>query len=86
MILQLRNRALLRLSGGDTQTFLQGQLSNDIDGLEEGEVQLNAYCQHQGKIIALLWVMKRDDDFYLSLKPYICSKFAFICIFFANKC
>jgi len=28
--------------------FLQGQLSNDIDGLEEGEVQLNAYCQHLG--------------------------------------
>jgi folate-binding protein YgfZ len=66
MILQLSNRALLKLSGGDTQTFLQGQLSNDIDGLEEGEVQLNAYCQHQGKIIALLWVMKQDDDFYLS--------------------
>ncbi|HCA68340.1 MAG TPA: folate-binding protein YgfZ, partial [Gammaproteobacteria bacterium] len=66
MILQLSNRALLKLSGSDTQTFLQGQLSNDIDGLEEGEVQLNAYCQHQGKIIALLWVMKRDDDFYLS--------------------
>ena len=66
MILQLSNRALLKLSGGDTQTFLQGQLSNDIDGLEEGEVQLNAYCQHQGKIIALIWVMKRDDDFYLS--------------------
>ena len=66
MILQLSNRALLKLSGGDAQTFLQGQLSNDIDGLEEGEVQLNAYCQHQGKIIALLWVMKRDDVFYLS--------------------
>ena len=66
MILQLSNRALLKLSGVDTQTFLQGQLSNDIDGLEVGEVQLNAYCQHQGKIIALLWVMKRDDDFYLS--------------------
>ena len=66
MILQLSNRALLKLSGSDTQTFLQGQLSNDIDGLEEGEVQLNAYCQHQGKIIALIWVMKRDDDFYLS--------------------
>jgi folate-binding Fe-S cluster repair protein YgfZ len=43
---------------------LQGRLSNDIDGLEEGEVQLNAYCQYQGKIIALLWAMKRDDDFY----------------------
>ena len=66
MITQLNNRALLKLSGSDTQSFLQGQLSNDIDGLKEGEVQLNAYCQHQGKIIALLWVMKRDDDFYLS--------------------
>jgi folate-binding protein YgfZ len=66
MITQLNNRALLRLNGNDTQTFLQGQLSNDIDRLGEGVVQLNAYCQHQGKIIALLWVMKRDDDFYLS--------------------
>ncbi len=27
---------------------------------------MNAYCQHQGKIIALLWVMKQDDGFYLS--------------------
>jgi len=66
MILQLSNRALLKLSGGDAQTFLQGQLSNDIDRLEEDEVQLNAYCQHQGKIIALIWVMKKTDDFYLS--------------------
>jgi folate-binding protein YgfZ len=66
MITQLNNRALLKLSGSDTQSFLQGQLSNDIDALEEGRVQINAYCQHQGKIIALLWVMKRDDDFYLS--------------------
>jgi folate-binding protein YgfZ len=66
MITQLNNRALLKLSGSDTQSFLQGQLSNDIDALEEGVVQLNAYCQHQGKIIALLWVVKQGDDFYLS--------------------
>jgi folate-binding Fe-S cluster repair protein YgfZ len=67
MINQLNNRTLLKLSGSDTQSFLQGQLSNYIDALEEGVVQLNAYCQHQGKIIALLWVMKQSDDFYLSL-------------------
>jgi len=66
MIIQLNNRTLLKLTGDDVQSFLQGQFSNNIDGLEEGTVQLNAYCQHQGKIIALLWVMKRDDDFYLS--------------------
>jgi folate-binding protein YgfZ len=66
MITQLTDRALLKLSGDDTQTFLQGQFSNDIDVLEDGVVQLNAYCQHQGKIIALIWVMKQADDFYLS--------------------
>jgi len=67
MITQHDNRTLLKLSGSDTQSFLQGQFSNDIDALEEGVVQLNAYCQHQGKIIALIWVMKKDADFYLSL-------------------
>ena len=66
MITQLNNRTLLKLSGSDTQSFLQGQFSNDIDALGEGVVQLNAYCQHQGKIIALLWVMKQGEDFYLS--------------------
>jgi len=66
MITQLNNRTLLKLIGTDTQSFLQGQFSNDIDALEEGVMQLNAYCQHQGKIIALLWVMKQGEDFYLS--------------------
>ena len=66
MITQLNNRTLLKLIGTDTQSFLQGQFSNDIDALEERVVQLNAYCQHQGKIIALIWVMKQGVDFYLS--------------------
>jgi folate-binding protein YgfZ len=66
VIIHLTNRTLLRLNGSDVQPFLQGQFSNDIDALEVGVVQLNAYCQHQGKIIALIWVMKKSDDFYLS--------------------
>jgi len=66
MITQLTKRALLQLTGNDVKTFLQGQFSNDINTLEEGIVQLNAYCQHQGKIIALIWVMKKNESFYLS--------------------
>ena len=66
MITPLTNRVLLKLSGKDVQSFLQGQFSNDINALEEGVVQINAYCQHQGKIIALVWVMKKDEDFYVS--------------------
>jgi hypothetical protein len=66
MITQLNNRTLLKLSGSDVQSFLQGQFSNDINALGEAVVQINAYCQHQGKIIALIWVLKKDTDYYLS--------------------
>jgi len=66
MFVHLKNRALLRVSGSDAKTFLQGQLSNDINKLDSSSVQLNAYCQHQGKILALFWVTKKEDSFFLS--------------------
>ena len=66
MFVHLKNRSLLRVSGSDAETFLQGQLSNDINKLDALSVQLNAYCQHQGKILALLWVTKNEDSFFLS--------------------
>jgi len=66
MFAHLNNRALLRVSGSDAETFLQGQLSNDINKLDISSVQLNAYCQHQGKILALFWVTKYEDSFFLS--------------------
>jgi len=66
MFCHLKNRALLRVSGADAETFLQGQLSNDINKLDTLSIQLNAYCQHQGKILALFWVMRFEDSFYLS--------------------
>jgi len=66
MFVHLKNRALLRISGSDAETFLQGQLSNDINNLGNSSVQMNAYCQHQGKILALFWVIKNEDSFFLS--------------------
>ncbi len=66
MFFHLKNRVLLRVSGADAETFLQGQLSNDIVKLNNSGVQLNAYCQHQGKILALFWVMRHEDSFLLS--------------------
>jgi len=66
MFTHLKNRGLLRISGSDAKTFLQAQLSNDIDKLDTSSVQINAYCQHQGKILALFWVTKNEDSFFLS--------------------
>jgi len=66
MLIHLNNRALLKLSGSENEAFLQAQLSNDISKLNEESVQINAYCQHQGKILALFWVIRAGDDFLLS--------------------
>jgi len=66
MKVNLKDRSLLKVSGPDAKAFLQSQLTNDIDSLTEDKLQINAYCQHQGKIIALLWVFIKNDNFYLS--------------------
>ena len=66
MIIHLKNRALLKLTGSENEAFLQAQLSNDISKLDNSSVQLNAYCQHQGKILALFWLIRASDDFLLS--------------------
>ena len=62
----LNERSLLKISGSDAETFLQSQLSNDITKLDRSRIQINAYCQHQGKIIGLLWVIRKDEAFFIS--------------------
>ena len=62
----LKNRALLKISGKDSEEFIQNQFSNDIEKLNHSSIQINAYCQHQGKIIGLFWVMRYKDNFLLS--------------------
>ena len=66
MYCSLKNRALVKVSGSDAEEFLQNQFSNDIKKLNSSSIQMNAFCQHQGKIISLFWVMRLDSSFLLS--------------------
>ena len=66
MRIQLLNRAILRITGTDAESFLQAQLSNDINLLSDDSIQLSAFCQHQGKIIALFWLMRSKGSYLLS--------------------
>ncbi|MDA8755334.1 folate-binding protein YgfZ [Candidatus Pseudothioglobus singularis] len=74
MRVHLKNRSLLSVSGSDSKSFLQGQLSNDISKLGKSEIQINAYCQHQGKIIGLFWVMRYQNGFLLSFPNELLDK------------
>jgi tRNA-modifying protein YgfZ len=70
----LRDRVLLRVSGTDSEAFLQNQLSNDISKINHSIAQINAYCQHQGKIIGILWVMRFETHFLLSFPMDLLDK------------
>jgi len=54
-------RDVLRLSGIDTISFLQGQLSQDIEALAVGESAWSLLLQPQGKIDAWLRVSRSSD-------------------------
>jgi len=78
MISRLTNRSIIKVTGSDAEFFLQSQFSNDVKKIKEHEVQINSYCQHQGKIISIIWVFKKNENFYLSipseLKDIVLSK------------
>jgi folate-binding protein YgfZ len=61
----LLTKTVLKITGNDCESFLQGQFSNDITKATDNNIQLNCYLQHQGKIIALLWLIKEKNCFYL---------------------
>jgi folate-binding protein YgfZ len=55
-------RDVLRVSGPDTMSFLQGQLSQDLDQLAVGGSAASFLLQPQGKVDALLRITRLDDD------------------------
>ncbi len=55
-------RAVLSVAGPDAATFLHGQLSQDIEGLAEGQSAWSLILQPQGRIDAFVRVTRRDKE------------------------
>ena len=56
------NRDVLRVNGPDAVAFLQGQLSQDVEGLAEGSSAESLVLQPQGKVDAYLRVTRTGAD------------------------
>lgn len=54
--------AVIRASGAEAITFLQGQLSNDFALLPTGKWQLAAYCSAKGRMLASVWGLVLSKD------------------------
>jgi len=58
---------IIKVTGDDRLTFLQGQLTNDINKTSEGNSQLNAYCSPKGRILTSFRVVPIKDGLLMVL-------------------
>ena len=52
---------LVWFTGDDAVGFLEGLLSQNVEGMEPGEVRRSLLLGPQGKLVALLWVLRCED-------------------------
>ena len=58
--------SVARFQGAEAREFLQNQLSADIAALKPGDACFAAYCSPKGKVLGLLLVGKREDDYLVA--------------------
>lgn len=69
-----REDVVYRVSGDKAATFLHGQLTNDIKGLKEREVNYNLFLTNKGRIVTDLFVARGTDEYYLMINHRLSSK------------
>jgi glycine cleavage system T protein len=66
-LLDARFRGLLRMTGNDRVTFLQGMVSNDVARLKVGEGTYAALLTQQGRVVSDLRVSVLADELWLDV-------------------
>jgi len=73
-ICALNHLAILKVSGDDTETFLQGQLCCNIKELNETKSFFTAFCNAKGRTISTLLIIKTATDYLLVLPTELIDK------------
>ncbi len=68
---QLDAFSVIKFTGEDSQSFLQGQLSNDLNSLNDGQCQLNSYNSPKGRMYASFYLTHLGDAYYLTVPSEI---------------
>lgn len=67
VLADLSHYGLIAFAGEDAQTFLHGQITNDLRGLEEDKAVFAGYCSAKGRLLANFLVFRRGTDILLIL-------------------
>ncbi len=70
----IANFSILKISGNDADTFLQGQLTCNIKELTDTISFFTAFCNSKGRTISTLLITKQADDFFIILPDSVAEK------------
>ena len=56
---------VISLHGEQSESYLQGQLTNDIATLQDNDYLMNAHCDPKGKMWSISRLVKQDDHYFL---------------------
>lgn len=73
IIVDLSQWGIIRFSGEDAQTFLQGQLTCDVNHVNDQLAQIGSYCTPKGRMLASFHLWKEDDDYLMQLPVELCA-------------
>ena len=62
-------RGKLRLTGAEAAEFLQGQVTNDVEGLAPGAGCYAALLSHKGKVQLDMRILRDDDWIWIDTEP-----------------
>ncbi|WP_232251262.1 CAF17-like 4Fe-4S cluster assembly/insertion protein YgfZ [Janthinobacterium sp. 1_2014MBL_MicDiv] len=63
----ITDQGLIGLDGDDAASFLHGQLTNDVEHLNQEQVRLAGYCTPKGRLLASFLMWRNATTIYLQL-------------------
>lgn len=67
VIIDLSVFGLIQFAGEDTQTFLQGQLTNDVRKVTPANSQYSGYCSPKGRMLASFLLWQNESGYIMQL-------------------
>ncbi|MGI0115912.1 YgfZ/GcvT domain-containing protein [Zooshikella sp. RANM57] len=67
ILVDLSPMGIVQISGEGSDKLLQGQLTCDINHVNESQAKLGAYCTPKGRMVSNFWVWQFNNDFMFFL-------------------
>ncbi|HTE13905.1 MAG TPA: hypothetical protein VK642_02395, partial [Burkholderiales bacterium] len=61
---KITQAGVLRFDGPDAQSFLQGQLTNNVAALDETHSHYSGYCTPKGRLLAVILLWRHGGGYH----------------------